>query len=117
MEHFRVHAIIQTLALLSFLIGIYYAKSHNLKMHHSFVYTAVGLLTVGISYMFYTIGWVPSTHSRLGLFVYVYVLLTVLSGRAFLGRKITREQHKFLAMIAVLLLMLQILFGLYNYVL
>ncbi|NJE85904.1 hypothetical protein E3E23_08725 [Thermococcus sp. CX2] len=116
MEPFQIHAIIQISALLSALIGIRYAKSHNLKMHHTFIYTTVILLTIGIGYMLYTTRAL-SPHGALGLFVYLYLLLTALSGRAFLARKITRNRHKRLAMIAVLLLTLQILLAVYSFLL
>ncbi|NJE07435.1 hypothetical protein E3E31_02610 [Thermococcus sp. M39] len=116
MEPFQIHAVIQILALMSFLTGIHYAKNHNLKMHHTFIYTAVILLTISIGYMLYIIRTL-SPHGVLGLFVYFYILLTIFSGRAFLTRKITRDQHKRLAMIAVLLLTLQILLAVYNFLL
>ncbi|MDI3475387.1 MAG: hypothetical protein PWQ79_1398 [Thermococcaceae archaeon] len=117
MEPFQVHAILNSLALLSFLAGAYQAKKHDLKRHHLFVYSAVGLLTLGVAYMLYTIGGVPSSHGKLGLFVYLYVLFAATSGKLFLGRKLKREQHRLIAITAVLLLALQILFGLYLYVL
>lgn len=117
MEPFQIHAILNSLALLLFLAGAYQAKKHDVKHHHLFIYSAVGLLTLGVAYMLYTIGGVPSSHGRLGLFVYLYTLFAAFSGRLFLGRKIKREQHRVIAAIAILLLALQILFGLYLYVL
>lgn len=62
-------------------------KNLNLKMHHTFIYTAVILLTIGIGYMLYTTR-VLSSHGALGLFVYIYLLLTALSGRAFWQEKL-----------------------------
>jgi len=111
MEPFQVHAVIQILALLSFLTAIYYARGHNLRMHHLFVYTAAVLLTIGVSYMIYKIGGVPSLHGKLGLLIYVYVLFAALSGKLVLKGKLTRDHHKLLAATAVILLVLEILFG------
>ncbi|WP_048147828.1 hypothetical protein [Palaeococcus ferrophilus] len=112
MEPFQIHAVVQTTALLFFLLGIYYARRHKRRWHHFFIYSAVGLLTIGVAYMLYTVGGVPSLHGKFGLFVYFYVLLTALSGRAFLARKLRRNQHKVIAIVAILLLVLQVLYGL-----
>ena len=117
MEPFRVHSIVQVTALLLLLAGIYYARGPKRRVHHYFVYSAVGLLTVGVAYMLYTVGGVPSSHGRFGLFVYTYVLLAAASGRLFWGRKLKRNTHKMIALSAVLLLSLQILLALYLYVL
>jgi len=116
-EPFQLHAVIQSTALILFLFGIYYAKKHNHRIHHLFVYSAVGLLTVGTAYMIYIVGGVPSAHGKFGLFVYIYVLFATASGRLFLGRKIKRSTHKLIASSAVLLLLFQILSALYLYVL
>ncbi|WP_297091658.1 hypothetical protein [Thermococcus sp.] len=117
MEPFQVHAIVQVTALLLLLFGIYYARKHDRRVHHYFVYSAVGLLTAGVAYMLYTVVGVPSAHGRFGLFVYAYVLFAAASGRLFWGRKLTRNTHKMIALSAVLLLFLQILAALYLYVL
>ncbi|MCO6042092.1 hypothetical protein [Thermococcus alcaliphilus] len=117
MEPFQIHAVVQTTALLFFLLGIYYARRHKRRWHHFFVYSAVGLLTIGVAYMLYIVGGVPSIHGKFGLFVYLYVLFAAMSGRLFWGRKIKRNTHKLIALSAVLLLSLQILLALYLYVL
>jgi hypothetical protein len=117
MEPFQIHVVVQTTALLLFLIGVYYAREHNRKAHHLFVYSAIGLLTVGVAYMLYTIGGVPSGHGRFGIFVYIYVLFAATSGRLFWGRGIKRSTHKLTALSAVSLLFLQILLALYLYAL
>ncbi|USH00122.1 hypothetical protein K1720_01150 [Thermococcus argininiproducens] len=116
MEPFQLHAIVQISALLSFILAIYYARMHRLQTHHRFIYMGVALLTVGIAYMVYNVRGFPSIHGKVGFFVYFYVLFTALSGRLFFAKKITRNQHKFLAITAVTLLVLQILFALYNFV-
>ena len=117
MEPFQAHAAVQTAALLFLFSGIYYARNHNRRLHHLFVYSALGLLTVGIAYMLYTVGGLPSAHGRFGLFVYAYVLFAAVSGRLFWGRKVDRKTHRLIASSAALLLFLQILAALYLYVL
>ncbi|NJE26533.1 hypothetical protein E3E22_07875 [Thermococcus sp. MV5] len=116
MEPFQLHAILQISALLGFVVAIYYARMHRLQMHHRFIYRGIVLLTVGVVYMIYNVGGVPLVHGKMGLFVYFYIILTALSGRLFFARKITKNQHKFLAITAVTLLILQIVFALYNFV-
>ncbi|MDI3475562.1 MAG: hypothetical protein PWQ79_1727 [Thermococcaceae archaeon] len=74
-------------------------------------------MTFGVVYMLYTIVGVPSSHGKLGLFVYLYTLFAAISGRLFLGRKIKREQHRLIAISAVFLLALQVLLGIYSFVL
>jgi len=117
MEPFQVHALIQVSSLVFLLLGVYYARNHNLRRHHAFIYIALGLLTAGVVYTLYTIGGAPSTHGRVGLFVYVYTLFVAFSGRAFLGGKVKRKHHRLPGGTAILLLVLQTLFALYSYVL
>ncbi|AHF79810.1 hypothetical protein [Thermococcus paralvinellae] len=117
MEPYQIHAILQILAFLSFLNGVYYAKKHTIRMHHYFIFIAVGLTTVAIIYMIHITGGVSSTHGKVGILIYFYVLFTALSGKAFLMRKISRKQHQYLAIIAILLIILQILIGTYTFIL
>ncbi len=114
---YQIHATVNSLALLSFLVGIYYARKHRLKLHHAAVYTGAGLLTLGVAYMLYTVGGVPSSHGKLGILVYTYLLLTAGSGRLFIRRKIGRGKHRGLAITALLLFLLQLLLGIYSFVL
>lgn len=117
MEPFQVHAIVQTSALLLFLLGAYYARDHRLKVHHLMVYSAVLLLTIGVAYMLYTVGGVRTPHGALGLVIYAYVVLTAFSGKLFLKGKLSRNTHRAIALSAILLLFLQIAMGLYLFVL
>ncbi|MBP1911076.1 hypothetical protein [Thermococcus stetteri] len=117
MQAFQVHALINSIALLIFLLGVYYAKRHTLKLHHLSVYSALGLLTSGVAYMVYLVGGIPSSHGKFGIFVYACLLFAGLSGRLFLGGKLKRGQHRIIAISAVLLLVLQVLMGLYSFVL
>ncbi len=114
---YQIHAILNSFAFLSLLIGAYFAKKHRLKLHHAAVYTGAGLLTLGVAYMLYTVGGVPSTHGKLGILVYTYLLLTAASGGLFIRRKIDRGKHRGLAITALLLFLLQLLLGIYSFVL
>ncbi|AIF68957.1 hypothetical protein PAP_02645 [Palaeococcus pacificus DY20341] len=113
---YQIHAVLQILAFLFLLVAVYYAKAHNMEMHHRFIYIAVGLMTIAVIYMVYTTGGIPSLHGRIGVGVYLYVLVTAFSGKLFLRGKIARRQHRALAIGALILLALQILSALYTFV-
>ena len=117
MEPFQVHAIVQASAFFSILAGIYHAKKHNLKRHHAFIYLGIGLLTLSVAYMLSITGGIQSTHGALGIFTYLLILFTAFSGRLFLGRKLSRGTHRAMAVFSVLLLALQILLGIYSFLL
>ena len=116
-EFYQVHAALQALALVSFLVGAYRARGHKVRTHHASVYTAAALATLAVAIMVYESRGLPTIHGRLGFAVYLFVLATVLSGRLFLGGKIRRNQHRALAYSAIFLFIFQILHGLFTFVL
>jgi len=114
---YQIHAVLQILALFSLILGAYYAKKHNLKIHHRFIYLALTLMTIAIGIMLYWARGIPSFHGKLGILIYIYILGTAFSGRLFLKGKIKRSTHKALAISSIFLFTMQILFGIYTYVL
>jgi len=116
-EAYQIHATLQVLALVSLLVGAYGARKHKLRMHHGSVYTAVVLTTLAVVLMLYQSGGLPTIHGKVGFSVYLFILVTALSGRLFLGRRLTRNQHRALAFSAIPLLLFMILYGLSTFVL
>ncbi len=109
---YQIHATVNSLALLFFLVGVYYARKHRLKLHHTAVYTGAGLLTLGVAYMLYTVGGVPSSHGRFGLFTYFIILTALATGFLFRGRRLRREHHRFATGLAIALLVVELIYGL-----
>ncbi|ANF23546.1 hypothetical protein A7C91_10560 [Thermococcus piezophilus] len=116
MEPFQIHAIIQISTLLSALIGILYAKKPQPK--------DAPYLHLHCRYPANHRHRLHALHNQSPLFTRSARTLRLhlpppygLKRQGFLARKITRNRHKRLAMIAVLLLTLQILLAVYSFLL
>ena len=109
-------------SLVSLLLGSYSARKHKVKMHHRFQYAALALSTLAVSIMIYESKGLPTVHGKLGFSVYLFIIAAVISGRLFLrrtsllGKKIRRNEHKIIVILAVLLLAFMILNGLITFV-
>ena len=112
---FMIHAILQIIALILFIVGIYFSKKHNLSKHHILIFTATILMTVATGIAIYEIGGIPTIHGKIGLTAYIIILGSVYSGYLFRKGKIKRKSHKFLTLTAITLLALNIIIGLYLY--
>lgn len=117
LEAYQVHAIIQVLAFLSFLLAVYSAKKHNVRIHHKLVCTAVVLNTLAVALMLYDAGGLPTIHGRIGFSIYLLILITTMSGKLFLNNKLKKNNHRVLAVVAISLLLFMILHGLITFVL
>ncbi len=122
-ETYEIHATLQVVSLISLLLGSYSARKHKTRLHHMFQYTALILSTLAVSIMIYESRGLPTLHGKLGFSVYLFITVTALSGRLFLkrtpllGRKIRRNEHRAIGILAVSLLFLMILYGLFTFVL
>ncbi|WP_297490262.1 hypothetical protein [Thermococcus sp.] len=61
--------------------------------------------------MLHTVGGVPSSHGRFGLFTYFVVLTTLATGFLFRARTLKRKHHRFTAGLATALLLIELIYG------
>lgn len=115
-EAYQIHATLQVLAFTSMLTGVYRARRHKMRTHHGFIYITLTLTTLAVALMINESGGLPTVHGKFGFSVYLAILMTALSGKLFFGKKITRNQHKFPAFLAMFLLLLMILHGAFTFV-
>ena len=116
-EAFQIHAILQTAAFLLFTIGVSFARRHRLKSHHRLVYTGIVVHTIAVALMIAVRGGLPSLHGQLGFIAYLYMIVTTLSGRFILKRRVTRSQHRALSYTALIAMFGMILHGVVSFLL
>ena len=97
-------------------MGVYRAKKHDMRFHHRFIVTALVSMTLAVASMIYQSRGLPTLHGKLGISIYSLILITVLSGKLFLNRRINRNQHKAIALFGIVLLLFMILNGLFTFV-
>ncbi|UCG44943.1 MAG: hypothetical protein JSV58_06050 [Candidatus Bathyarchaeota archaeon] len=110
-EAFQIHAVLQILSLL-FLVGaVFLARKHKTKRHHVSIAGSLVLSTIAVILMMYLMGGLPLIHCRFGFSVYLLMLVTALTGSLFLRRRLSRNQHRALALLTIALLLFMILYG------
>lgn len=116
-EAYQIHATLQVTALMLYLGGTYFARRHKLTLHHRFVYTSLAVNTLAVALMIAEAGGLPTLHGQLGFIVYLYMVITMLSGILFLKyRTLTRRHHKLISYTAIAGLSLMIVNGLLTFV-
>jgi uncharacterized membrane protein YozB (DUF420 family) len=115
-EAYQIHATLQVLTLGLYVGSIIYARRHNRKLHHRFIYTGFATNTLAITLMLLEARGLPTLHGQLGLLTYLFLSLTVVSGHLFIKyRQLTRRQHRVISYIAVGSLALMIVNGVLSF--
>jgi hypothetical protein len=65
--------------------------------------------------MIYERGGLPSFHGQLGFLVYLVMVVTTLSGRLILKRRVKRTQHRALSYFALTAMLGMILHGVFSF--
>ena len=107
----QIHALLQILSLLSLVRAAFLAGKHKTRLHHISVTASLSLSTIAVILMMYLVGGLPLIHCRFGFFVYLLMLMTALTGSLFLRGRLSRNQHKALALLTIILLLFMILNG------
>ncbi|MCW4040218.1 MAG: hypothetical protein NWE83_05655 [Candidatus Bathyarchaeota archaeon] len=116
-EAFQIHATLQVLTLGLYIGSIVYARRHNRKLHHRFLYTGFATNTLAIALMLLEARGLPTLHGQLGFLTYLFLSSTVASGHLFIRyRRLTRSQHRAISYAAVGSLTLMILNGVLSFI-
>ena len=115
-ETFHIHATLQVIVLGLYLGSIMYARRHNRKLHHRFLYTGFATNTLAIALMLLEARGLPTLHGQLGFLTYLFLSFTVVSGHLFIRyRRLTRRQHRVISYTAVGSLALMIANGVLSF--
>jgi uncharacterized membrane protein YozB (DUF420 family) len=121
-QTFQIHATLQIGSLVSLIFGVFFAKRHKLKFHHRFQYSSLLLSTLAVSLMIYESRGLSTFHGKQGFLVYLFIIAAILSGRIFLkrtsllGKTLKRNEHRAIALLAILAFVYQGLNGLFTFV-
>ncbi len=107
-----LHLVANLLALFSVIMAVIFAKRHNLRRHHFFIFVTIVLMTFAVGFMLVLFRGLANVHCILGLAIYIYVSFTLLSGILFRRRKLSRNVHRIYGILAISLVAAQIFYGL-----
>ncbi|HOK23075.1 MAG TPA: hypothetical protein PKU94_01710 [Candidatus Hydrothermia bacterium] len=111
MEFIELHGIFNILAFISIVVALLQARKHRMKVHHILVSLTLVFMTFAVFFMLAISGGFKNSHCVIGFVIYLFALLVLISGFLFKGRKIKRNVHKTLGIVAAALLLAQIVWG------
>ncbi len=106
-----VHGLVNILGFIFMVVAVIFARRHSRKYHHLFLAISLIFLSFGVILMIYLLRGLWGFHCYFGLFVYVFSLFVLLSGKLFMGRKIKRSVHKAFGILVLVLLLIQCVLG------